>query len=361
MDNEPGRGKMPEQQEGSQKDGRPRILIIKRSSLGDIVHTLPVANALRDRYPEAYLAWLVETRFANILAGHPALDDVIAIERYDLTQPVRLIRESLRVRRELLARDFEWAIDLQGLLKSGHLLGWSGAERRIGLDEPRREFNYFSHHMCTELVPGDITAHAVTRYLHVAEHLGCDVSNPRFDLHVSAEDEEWARETFAEAGLGGSAPIVGINPGASNVHKQWPPERFVAVTKLLPDMQWVVLGGPAEVELAQSIADGIDGPVLVTAGRTNLQQLMAVISSLDALVTADTGPMHIAAALGVPTVALFGPTDPRRTRPFGDIHTVIVHEQDCSFCKNKPTCRDYHCMTAITPAEVAAAVRAALR
>lgn len=356
---------MPEQQEGSQQDGRPRILIIKRSSLGDIVHALPAVNALRDRYPQAYIAWLVETRFANILAGHPALDEIVAIERYDLSHPVRLIRESLRVRRELLARDFEWAVDLQGLLKSGHLLGWSGADRRIGLNEPRREFSYFSHHMCTELVAGDITAHAVTRYLHVAEHLGCDISNPRFDLRVSAEDEEWARESFAEAGLDGSAPTVGINPGASNAHKQWPPERFVALTKLgrpgrLEDVQWVVLGGPDEAELAHRIAGEIDGPVLVTAGKTNLQQLMAVISSLDALVTADTGPMHIAAALGVPTVALFGPTDPRRTRPYGDVHTVVVHEQDCSFCKNKPTCQDYHCMTAITPAEVAAAVEGVL-
>ncbi len=351
----------PRREEGSPKQGQPRILIIKRSSLGDIVHTLPAVNALRDKYPDAYIAWLVETRFANILAGHPALDEVIAIRRYDVSQPIRLIRESLRVRRELLARDFEWAIDLQGLLKSGHLQGLSGAKRRIGLAEPRREFNYFSHHMCTELVPGDINAHAVTRYLHVAEHLGCDISNPRFDLHVSPQYEDWVRQMFAEAGLGGSKLIVGINPGASSVHKQWPPERFVALTKLLPDMQWVVLGGPAEVELAQRIGDGIDGPVLVTAGKTNMQQLMAVISSLDALVTADTGPMHIAAALGVPTVALFGPTDPRRTCPFGEIHTVIVHEQDCSFCKNKPTCLDYHCMTAITPEEVAAALENAFR
>ena len=279
MDNKLGREMSPQRQPVSQKNGRPRMLIIKRSSLGDIVHALPAANALRDRYPEAYLAWLVETRFANILAGHPALDEIIPIERYDLRQPLRLIRESLRVRRELLARDFEWAVDLQGLLKSGHLLGWSGAERRIGLDEPRREFNYFSHHMCTELVPGDLTAHAVTRYLHVAKHLDCDISAPRFDLHVSPQDEAWARQTFAEAGLDGSAPSVGINPGASNLHKRWPPKRFVAMTKLLRDVQWVVLGGPAEVELAHRIADGIDGPVLVTAGRTNMQPFSIVASS----------------------------------------------------------------------------------
>ncbi len=349
---------MTQQQIPEKQAGSPRILIIKRSSLGDIVHALPVANALRDTYPDSYIAWLVESHFFDILDRHPALDEVITIERYAAHQVSSLIRDTLRVRGELLKRDFDWAVDLQGLLKSAYLLPCTGAERRIGLRHERREL---SHRWCNELAPASQQAHAVLCCLQMARYLDCDISSPRFDLHVDADAAAWADETLAEAGLDGSRPLVGINPGASSPHKQWPPERFATVANVLPDVDWVILGGPGEVEVAQQVAGEVKTPHLVTAGRTSLKQLVAVISRLDALVTADTGPMHIAAALEVPSVALFGPTDPAKTGPFGDIHRVICHPQDCSFCKRKPTCRDYHCMLAITPQEVADALAEVLQ
>ncbi len=342
----------------------PCILIIKRSSLGDITHALPVANALRDTYPDAHIAWLVESRFAEILDNHPALTEVITIRHCGLGEPLGLIRETARVRAEMLKRRFDWALDLQGLLKSAYLLRLSGAQRRIGLAQERREFN---QRMCNELAPGPADAHAVLRCLQMAKHLGCDVSNPRFDLPVEPAARDWADRILSEADFGGRRPLVGINPAASSVHKQWPPDRFAALTDMMPEVSWVILGGPGDVALAQGIAAQTASPHIVTAGRTDLKQLVALISRLDALVTADTGPMHVAAALGVPTVALFGPTNPAYTGPFGDIHTVISHIDRCSdrrrstYCKRTPTCRDYACMNAITPDEVAAALTETIR
>jgi len=353
LTNQPYAGTMAQPQIPEKQAASPRILLVKRSSLGDIVHALPVANALRDTYPDSYIAWLVESRFADMLDQHPALDEVIAVKRYAVHQTVRLVRDTLRVRRELLKRSFDWALDLQGLLKSAYLLSCTGAKRRIGLRHERREL---SHCWCNELAPASQQAHAVLRCLQMARYLECDTGNPRFDLQVDAEAAASAEQMLAEAGFDGSRPLVGINPGASSPHKQWPPERFVAVADTAAGNDWVVLGGRGEEDLAQQIAGQIQARPLVSAGRTSLKQLVALISRLDVLVTGDTGPMHIAAALGVPTVALFGPTDPAKTGPFGDIHKVIWHRQEARSRKRGRSRRNSPSMLAITPAEVAEAL-----
>lgn len=340
-------------------DMAPRILIIKRSALGDVVHALTVANALRDTYPDAHIAWLVESRFADLLDEHPALDEVITIERFPDRSPLRRLLEGLRVGRQLRARRFDWALDLQGLFKSAIFLRLSGARRRIGLQSERREAN---HWWCNELAPADNKPHAVYRCLQMARHLGCDVSSPRFDLRASPQAAGWARKTLTDAGMDETRPLVGINPGASMPHKQWPACRFAALANMLPDVQWVILGGPGDEPLAQGISAQIRERHLVTTGRTDIARLVALIGRLDALVTADTGPMHIAAALRVPTVALFGPTDPERSGPFGDLHRIISHPAQCSQtgrrlrCRRRPLCRNYECIMSITVEEVAEAV-----
>ena len=337
----------------------PRILIIKRSSLGDVVHALPVACALRDTYPEAYLAWMAETRFAGVLEGHPALDNIIAVERFPGAAEGGRIIDGLRTGRELRRLHFDWALDLQWLCKSSIFLVLSGARRRIGMSDQHREY---SHLWCTEFAPEGQRPHAVWRYLQVAEYLGCDISSPRFDLRPTAQASEWAQKMLSEAGIDLSRPLVGLNPGASRTHKQWPSQRFADLANTKPPVQWVLLGGPSEVEMAHRISSQIASTHLVTAGLTSLPQLVGIIGRLDAMVTGDTGPMHIAAAMTVPTVALFGPTDPDKCGPFGDFHHVLSHPELCSeggrrpSCRRRPPCRDYACILSITVDEVAAAL-----
>ncbi len=302
----------------------PRILIIKRSSLGDIVHALPALNAIRDRYPHSYIAWVVETRFLSILQGHPALDELIPVERHRFPDIAAVIREAQRVARELHKRDFDWALDLQGLLKSSILLRMSGARRRVVFADERRDFTYL---MGNDRAPGDKYARAVNRYLQMAAHLDCDISRPRFDLPVAPQARDWATTTLTEAGIDGSRPVVGLNPGASLPFKQWPVARYAELAGRHPEIDWIVIGGPGEENAAHEIARGAFGRYVVTAGKTNIPQLVGIIDRMDALVTVDTGPMHIAAALKVPTVALFGPTRADLTGPYGDFHRVIWHPE----------------------------------
>jgi len=327
-------------------------LIVKRSSLGDIVHAMPVACALRDTYPEAHIAWLVETRFSEVLENHPALDEVISIERHKIKETGPLLRESWRVRGELVKRHFDWALDLQGLLKSAHLQLLSRAPRRVTLANKRRKF---FHWMSNEHVPCQGEKHAVERYLEMAHYLGCNIDNPRFDIPVNPQARSWAEALLAEVGFNNTLPIVGINPGASTARKQWPSERFAAAANLLDDINWVILGGPCEVGLAHEVADAIEAPTVVTAGRTDIKKLVAVINSLDVFISGDCGPLHIAAGLGIPTVGIFGPTNPALTGPFGDTHKVICHPQECSFCNRRSGKCDFKCMLTIIPEEIAAA------
>lgn len=306
----------------SQTIEAPRILIVKRSALGDVVLALPVACALRDRYPDAYIAWVVESRFADVVEGHPALDEVILVNRLYLWRPLGLARQCWRMSRELRRRRFDWTIDLQGLFKSAMLLPCSGAARRIGRADHRRELSYLLYNERSPLHEGNI--HATNRYLEVAEYLGCDISRPRFDLPIRPDAREWADAAIRDAAMPANRPLVGLNAGTSHPRKCWPPERFVEVANSLDGINWVVLGGPGEENLAEGIAARLRGPKVVTAGRTNLPRLVAMLSRLDALVSGDTGPMHIAAALGVPVVALFGPTNPATNGPFGPQHRVLA-------------------------------------
>lgn len=319
----------------SQTIEAPRVLIVKRSSLGDVVLALPVACALRDRYPDAHIAWVVESRFADVVLGHPALDEVILVNRQYLGKPLELIREWWRMRGELRRRRFDWTIDLQGLFKSAMLLPCSGAARRIGRAEHRRELSYLLYNERSPLQPENL--HAVNRYLEVAEYLGCDISRPRFDLPVQPGSLEWADAVIRDAAMPPDRPLVGLNAGTSHARKCWPPERFVEVANAVGDVNWVVLGGPDEKDLAYGIADQIRGPNVVTAGRTDLPKLVAMLSRLDAVISGDTGPMHISAALGVPVVALFGPTNPATNGPFGPRHRVLAPRAAAEAGKPRPS------------------------
>jgi heptosyltransferase-2 len=155
--------------------------------------------------------------------------------------------------------------------------------------------------------------------------------------------------------------MVALNPGASRPHNRWFPARLGQVADELAasyNAHVLVLGGPGDVADSQEIAAAAKSPVIVTAGKTSLKELAAILYRCDCLVTCDTGPMHMAAAVGTPTVSLFGPSDPTRTGPYGDFHLVLSHaaEFDCAPCFKRPKCQDRDCMAAITVSEVVEAV-----
>jgi len=295
----------------------PRILIVRLSSVGDVLHGLPVLCALRDRFPEAHLGWVVEDRAAGLLEGHGALDELIVVPRGWWKSPAAL----WRLRQRLRASRFEIAVDVQGLTKSALAARLSGARRRIGFDgEKGREF---SRWLNNERVVST-AAHIIDSNLELLRPLGVERPNVRFDVPQRAVDAITAGAIIAQAGLVGGYAI--LNPGAGWVSKLWPTERYAAVARHLgrqcglPSL--IVWGGSREEELARQIVVGAVGHAAL-APRTSLRELAELERRAQLFVGSDTGPLHLAVAVGTPCVGLYGPMPASRNGPYGPQHVAL--------------------------------------
>ncbi len=339
-----------------------RILIVRRSSMGDIVHTMPLLVALRRRFPKAYIAWLVDYRFAEVLEGHKCLDEVITIRRYSGRQPLAVAQEICRVRTQLQQHTFDWTLDPQGLLKSGLMCYLSGAPRRIGFTDDHEASRLFVN----ERIPTSGDTHAVLRALLMAQYLGCPVEPIEYQFPIGEEAERWVGEFFVEnrltvGGAGGhqNRPVIGLNIGARAIHRLWPAEHFARVGEILQTdlgMQTVLIGSPSEVDMAKKIEQLARVDITSAVGQTTMKKLASVLRRCTVVISSDTGPLHMAVAVGTAVVGLYGAADPNKTGPFGDKHIVLTSSLPCSPCVNKPTCADYPCMRQIKPEAVAEAV-----
>ncbi len=337
-----------------------RILLARRSSMGDIVLTMPTLVALRRGFPDAYIAWMVDNRFREIIEGHDCLDEVIPVPRYPGHAPLRFLRETVQSMLVLRERKFDMAVDTHGLLKSSAFCLLSGARRRIGFDDERRELNL----LCTnERAPGNSDIHAVDRYLMMAEYLGCPTEPIEFHLPISEASRDWAAQFVQDNQPAPGQPLVGLNLGASRPHKCWPPHYFAQLAEMLYKEDGVIsvlIGSPEEGPLAQTVQQQVTVPVIDAVGHTTVAQLPALIKRCDVVVSADSGPMHVAVAAGTPVVALIGPTLPHLTGPYGDNNIVLWSQPECA-CRNKAGCSDYHCMGEITVNRAHEAVRQLLQ
>jgi heptosyltransferase-1 len=328
----------------------PRILLVKLSSFGDVLHALPTLEALRQAYPEAHITWLVESAYAPLLAGHPALNEVWVAPRlrpaefFSGSNPARLGR----LVRQLRAHPFDLVLDLQGLLKSAVWVALAKSPRKVGYDRTR-EFSYLA--LTDRVPPFDPEAHAVRRYLNLAHYLGAPLTPPRFRLGLDA-----AADLAALLPGRAGRPLAVLHPGARWVSKLWPPASWVRLAEWLNQrgFQVAVTGSAADQELVAGLVAQSQAPLINLAGRTSLAELAGVLRQASLAVTTDTGAMHLAAALDTPVVALFGPTAPWRTGPFGPGHRVVRLDLPCSPCF-KRRCPEPRCLTDLTPEMVQAA------
>jgi len=312
--------------------GRPyenmdRILIIKLGAVGDVIHALPVLETLRACFPDAHIGWAVEEAAAPILDGNPALSELIRLERKKLRGMSGLVyfRRWLQSLRE---KRFDAVLDPHNLFKSGLIAFASGASVRVGFGKIR-EGNFLF--MNRWIRPDARYRHAVEKYLSLLDPFGIRESQwvIRFPLSWSPQDEEWAGRFWKQEGFGRDGgkreTVVAVNPGAHWPSKQWMPERYAQVAdRLVKDrgIRVLILWGPGEQPLAERIARSMREPSVI-APETDLKRLAALIKRCRLLITGDTGPLHIAAALGVPTVSLFGPSDPARNGPYGQGHAIV--------------------------------------
>jgi lipopolysaccharide heptosyltransferase II len=325
-----------------------RVCLIKPSSLGDVVHALPVLSSLRQLWPHAHLAWVVNRGLRGLLDGHPDLDEVIPFDRSDVGLDPGGIASISRFLLGLRRRRFDLAVDLQGLLRSGVMAWATGAPVRVGLADSREGSTSFYTHRIKS--PGP-ESHAVDRLLGVANAFGAEITHPRFRVSIGPDDRAWSRSALKDL----PRPLLAINVGARWVTKRWPPEHFAAVARRAVQERGaglVLVGAPEDrplvdaLKLALGSVDALD-----LCGGTTLPQLASLASEVEVFLSNDTGPLHLAAATGTKVVGVYTCTSPSRTGPYGPAAMVV---QSCVWCAPSfvKTCPRLECMAELTPERV---------
>lgn len=308
------------------------IALVKLSSLGDVVHALPVAAALRAHAPSWRLTWIVERHEAALLRDNPVLDAVLPVDTRGwrrarrLRELVGVAREVAGLRRRLRVERFDAALDLQGLVKSGLLTAATGAPLRIGyaVGQCREPLNaLFTNRRVT---PPATARHVVEQNLALLTPLGVRAGEPEFPLALDPEADAAIARFFSGAGLKARDRVVVLNPGAGRPDKQWPVAHFRELARRLTDegaATALVVWGPDELARAREIVDGAARARALLAPATGLDELAALLRRASVVVSADTGPLHLAAALGTRCVGLYGPTSAVRNGPYGDRHRAL--------------------------------------
>ncbi|GAA0213243.1 lipopolysaccharide heptosyltransferase II [Selenomonas dianae] len=336
------------------------ILVVKLSAIGDVIHALPVSYAIKEQYPEAHLTWVVEQAAYAILADNPCIDELILFEKAKFRSIGGFLREIGPFRRRLRTRRYDASLDLQGLFKSAAIAWNAGAKLRIGTANMRE-----GAHLVSRPVRGaHAEGHIVERYLDVARALGCRVGEVRFPVSVSDRDRMAADTLLAREGVQEGRPFVAFAVGANWPNKRWPVEYFAALADRLHHAHYVpvlVGGGRLDATLAEDILRASEIPPVNLVGRTNLKQLAHVFTRAALVLGGDTGPVHLAAGLRVPTVMLMGPTDANRNGPYGQLQNAIEVDRPCRGCWKRACPKGLDCLAAISVDAVAAQIGAVLR
>jgi heptosyltransferase-1 len=327
------------------------FLIIRLSSLGDIIHTLPAFAALRKHYPGAVISWVVEEKEKEILDLVPGIDRVVAVrlKRWKLWSP-KFWRELFLVRKKIERKD-QIAIDFQGLVKSGLFAYFSKAKRRIGfqgkdLKEPLAELFYTD-----KLVRTSKKDHVINKNLELLSLLGIEENRYEFPLIVPDELSDSIQKMLRNLGYDGEKKLVLLNVGAAWKTKRWYPERWSELIQKLKNEEYFLLllwGNETEKELAIGVSH--ETGVAVVPSLT-LKEVIALVQEASLVVSGDTFALQVACAFFKPVVGLFGPTDPGRNGPFRPQDRVAFHHLDCSFCY-KRVCSQLECLERISADEV---------
>lgn len=309
----------------------PRVLVVKLSSLGDLFHALPAVRVLREKLGAA-VDWVTQTEYAELVRCFTDVERVIPFPRREFP------RGGLTFLRALRERSYDMVLDFQGLLKSAMVARLARSPRRIGPACGREG----SVRLYTERAgPPDRSRHAVEQGLDLVRHLGLPVSTPVFPVRFPPVD-------FALPG-----PRVGLVPCSRWPTKNWPPDLFYDVARGLQERGASVFlfGSPEDQATCAAIERGLHGNIADLCGRTSLVELGGWMAGMDLVISVDSGPMHIAAALGRPVLAIFGPTDPARTGPYGPMHRVLLADDcPCRPCYKRACEReDLACLRHISP------------
>ncbi len=341
------------------------ILIVKLSAIGDVIHTLPAMNALKDHFPDVRITWLVEEAAADLILGHPSLDNVIVSKRkrwikqlFSASFP-KAAMEIVSFIRTFRSKEYDMVIDFQGLLKSGIMVMLARGKEKIGFDKgmEHAECSHFFYNR--RIPPVSMEIHALTRGMMMVQALGVESDRVDYRLPVTNEDRRLVNDLLSENGVLSKEKIICINPQATWETKLWDNEKFAKLSDQIQahcEARIVFTGGGEDRPVIDAIMSMADKTCINLAGLTSLKMLAALYEQADVLVTTDTGPMHLGAAVGTRVVAIFGSTAPWRTGPYGSDHMVVRSNIECSPCF-KRECGHRTCMKAISVDQVMSAVK----
>ena len=340
-----------------------RILIVKPSSLGDVVHTLPLVHAIKRCFPSCHIGWIIQEPFRGILESDPSVDEIIPISIPSTSEPgagawsvVRAATATVKTLRSLRTRfgdrPYDVVLDLHASFRSG-LLGLANPNGvRIGFSDAKELNTLFQH---KRIAPGPGEVHAVDKNMAFAHYLQCAPDGADFRIISSPEAGRQARAFLAEAGKSYGDRLVYANPAARWESKRWNVKAWSELADLFTERAGasvIFAGGPGDLSHIKEITTLMKQNALVAAGRLNLADAVALMELCSVYVGVDSGPMHIAAFVGTPIVALFGPTDPTKVGPYGPGHKVIQKtDLDCLACR-KRRCDYRKCLEGITASEV---------
>ena len=335
-----------------------KILIVKMSSLGDVIHTLPVLPPLRKKFPNANIAWLIEEEIAELIIDHPLIERVLILPKKRWLRGLancwkwpQIFQELFEFIEELRSIEYDLVIDFQGLFKSGIFTGICRGKQKVGFFPAKEK----SHIFLNKRVPFPRSSlHALERYIYLIESLGCSRPEIEFLIPIRQSHRNKVLEFFREKKIGPDDTIVLLHPGTRWKTKLWEEEKWAALGDFLLQkrgIRVIFTGSYSDAPLVKRIINRMKFTGIDAAGKWGLKELAFLQALADVIVIPDSGPMHLAAAMGTPVVALFGPTDPALTGPFGSIHKVIVSRVDCRPCFLRE-CSSRRCMNQITVKEV---------
>ena len=316
-----------------------KILIVNPSALGDIVHSMPFLNAMNKKFPNAQIDWVVAKGLHPLLENHRMINKLWIIDKTNWRKPSHLrttLKELKQFSKDLKNEEYDLVIDLQGLMRSGIISRMTRCKHRLGFKDAREGANIFYTHK----IPCKWSdMHAIDRYMKLAGAIGCNIDNPEqcftdFDKNPPIMAEVPNR-------------YIVMAPSAGKEANRWPAERFGELATDLP-FPTVAISNQADKHIVDKVVAASKETVISLAGKTSIMEMAAVIKKAEFLISNDTGPMHIAAALNIPVFAIFGPANPEKTGPYGDIHTIISVNATCAPCYARKKCDHWKCMETLT-------------
>src|SRR5437762_13450034 len=337
-----------------------KILIRGPNWVGDAVVAIPAMKAVRERFPDAEITLLVRPWVASLFSSAPFIDKV-----WSETKPSG-VGDWTRITRNIRARRFDLALLLPNSFESALMMFLGGVPRRVGYATDARRWMLTNSIAPGKSGPsGNASRHQVHDYLDLAKVLSAGTDRPSIEIRATPDERTNARELLRSNGIPDGAPFLVLNPGAAyGSAKRWHEDRFADVADILAHelgLQVAFIGSQAERPIADQIRDRMKTAAAVLHGKTSLETLIGVLAESSLMITNDSGPMHIAAALGVPTVAVFGSTDDRVTSPVGRRTRIVKHRVECSPCLLRECPIDHRCMNGVTVDDVCNAARDLVR